>query len=420
MEEKKNGKSRVNLKVTANLIIMVLAVLACIFILPRIVVYFMPFIVGWIIALIANPLVRFLENKLKIKRKAGTAFVIILVLALVILVGYAVISKLIKEVADIAEEMPQFIAGIQRDFENIGHRLNGIYSSLPLNLRQTIDTVIEEARGLGSEWLSSRSAPTMDALGNFASNLPLIIVCIVMGILSAFFFVADYGFMSGVMEKVLPASILGRIEMIKRSLKRAVGGYFKAQLKIEIWVYLLLLIGFFILRIPNAALLAILVACLDFLPVFGTGTILIPWCIIQLLNGDYRMAIGLFITWGVGQLVRQLIQPKIVGDSVGLPALPTLFLLYIGYRVGGVVGMIIAVPVGIILWNMYEEGVFDTTIKSVQILYAELSNFRHITEEDMESVRKYKELEKLQLARWEQGRTVSLSGEEKEADDGNP
>lgn len=100
---------------------------------------------------------------------------------------------------------------------------------------------------------------------------------------------------------------------------------------------------------------------------------------------------------GVGQLFRQLIQPKIVGDSVGLDPLPTLFLLYIGYRMGGVWGMLLAVPIGIIIFNMYEEGVFDTTIKSIQILYSGASNFRHITEEDMEPVRKYKILEQERL-----------------------
>ena len=117
------------------------------------------------------------------------------------------------------------------------------------------------------------------------------------------------------------------------------------------------------------------------------------------------MVIGLLIIWGAGQLARQLIQPKIMGDSMGLAPIPTLFLLFFGYKVGGVGGMIIAVPIGIIVLNMYQEGVFDTTLDSIRILYASISNFRHLNEEDMEAVRIYREREKKRIAEREQRKT---------------
>ena len=142
--------------------------------------------------------------------------------------------------------------------------------------------------------------------------------------------------------------------MMARSFKRAVGGYFKAQFKIEIWMYLLLVVGFTVLNVNYTLLIALGIAVFDFLPVFGTGTVLIPWAVIKILSSDYKMAVGLLIIWCVGQLARQIIQPKIVGDSVGVPPIPTLFLLFIGYKAAGVFGMIIAVPIGIILVNMYE------------------------------------------------------------------
>ena len=173
---------------------------------------------------------------------------------------------------------------------------------------------------------------------------------------------------------------------MKRSLTRAIGGYLKAQLKIEIWMYLLLVIGFSILRVDYALLIAIGVAFLDLLPFFGTGTVLVPWAIIKLFSGNYLMAIGLLIIWGVGQLARQLIQPKIVGDSIGVPPIPTLFLLFIGYKIGGVIGMILAVPLGIIIYTMYQEGAFDTSVNSLKILVAGVNNFRRLTEEDMEHI----------------------------------
>ena len=98
---------------------------------------------------------------------------------------------------------------------------------------------------------------------------------------------------------------------------------------------------------------------------------------------------GLLIIWVAGQLVRQIIQPKIVGDSIGMEPIPTLFLLFIGYKVAGVMGMILAVPIGIIIVNLYEEGVFDTTKQSIQILVAGFNKFRRIRPEDIAIVEEY-------------------------------
>ncbi len=95
---------------------------------------------------------------------------------------------------------------------------------------------------------------------------------------------------------------------------------------------------------------------------------MIPWAIYKFLVGDYKMVATLVILYGVTQLVRQLIQPKLVGDSMGLNPLYTLFLLYLGYRVGSVLGMIFAVPIGLILLNLYQAGAFDYILNDVKIL----------------------------------------------------
>ena len=134
------------------------------------------------------------------------------------------------------------------------------------------------------------------------------------------------------------------------------------------------------------ALIALVIAILDFIPFLGTGTVLIPWAVIKIFAADYKTAVGLLIIWCVGQLARQLIQPKIVGDSIGVPPLPTLLLLYVGYQVGGVTGMIIAVPLGLLVYTMFKEGAFDNVKSSVLILIAGINRFRRIEEEDMSEV----------------------------------
>lgn len=391
------GNKRTYLKVFVNLGIILTLLLICIFVLPRVVIYFMPFVAGWIIALIASPLVRFFEKKLKVKRKAGSAFVIISVIALVILAGYFMGIRLVEETVDFISEIPEMWENTQKDFEEIGHKLETASKYLPNEVQVTFQKINANVGEYLGELVGGLSTPTIEALSRFAKNLPSIIIGIIMSLLSAYFFVADKDYVPNLIAKALPESIIERFHMIKRGLKRAVGGYFKAQLRIELWMYLLLGIGFTILRVRYAFIIAVGVAFLDFLPFFGTGTVLLPWAVIKFLSGDYTMVIGLLIIWGVGQLARQLIQPKIVGESVGLDPIPTLFLLFIGFKAGGVVGMIIAVPLGIIVLTMYEEGVFDTTLNSLKVLYASVSNFRHLNEQDMEAVRIYREQEKKRI-----------------------
>lgn len=384
------SRRRTYLKVFLNLGIMLLTLLFCIFLLPKIIIYFMPFIVGWIIALIASPLVHFFEKRLKIRRKAGSAFVIIAVIALVIVAGYFVVVELAEQLVEFTSDLPGLWEAAQKDFNEIGNNLSDTYQFLPRELQLTISSITGNVQEYFGGIMESISEPTIEAVGNFVGNLPNIVISIIMSLLFAYFYVADKGYISSFLEKVLPKSVLERLSMIKRGLTRAVGGYFKAQIKIEIWMYFLLGIGFSILHVRYAFIIAVGVAFLDFLPFFGTGTVLLPWAVIKFLSSDYKMVIGLLVIWGVGQLARQVIQPKIVGDSVGLAPMPTIILLFAGYRVAGVIGMIIAVPVGIIILNLYDEGVFDTTINSLKILYAGISNFRHLTEEDMTELERYR------------------------------
>lgn len=391
----KNENRRTYLKVFINLGIMLVLLLFFIFVAPRIIIYFMPFVVGWGIAMIASPLVGFFEKKVKIKRKAGSAFVIIIVIGLVIFAGYFVCAKLMEQVIEFAGELPDMWEGTQQEFAQIGEKLEAASKYLPDEIEVAIVNITSNVGEYLGELFGRLGSPAIETLSRFTMNLPSILIGIIMCLLSAYFFVADKDYVANLLHKVMTQSMLDQVNMVKRGLVRAVGGYFKAQLKIEFWMYLLLVIGFTILRVKYAFLIAIGVAFLDLLPFFGTGTVLIPWAIVKFLSGEYTMVIGLLIIWGVGQLARQLIQPRIVGDSVGLEPIPTLFLLFIGYKSAGVVGMIIAVPIGIIVLTMYEEGVFDTTIDSMKVLYASVSNFRHLNDEDMKAVQIYRDRKRL-------------------------
>lgn len=377
------------LKVFLNLATALLILLFCIFILPKCIWFFMPFIIGWIISSIASPVVRFFEEKLKVRRKAVSAVVIVAVLAVVVLLVYLLVAKLIKEGVGFVNELPNIWNSILAEFYEVGANLEGIYNRMPVDMQNTLDNIGQEMGNYFSGIMTSIELPSFAAVGSVAKQIPDVFLSIVICLLSAYFFVADKAYMANVAERFVPRAVRYRFDLIRRSFSKAIGGYFKAQFKIECWVYILLVIGLMILDVNYAFLVALGIAFLDFLPVFGTGTVMLPWAVIEFLSKDYRMMFGLLVIWLVGQLVRQVIQPKIVGDSIGVDAIPTLFLLYIGYRLAGMLGMILAVPIGIILMNLYEEGVFDTTRQSLQILVAGFNRFRRIRAADMAIVADY-------------------------------
>lgn len=372
------------LKIAVNMITMIFAVVFCIWLLPKLIVYFMPFVVAAIIALIANPLVKFLERKVKIVRKAGTAFVIIIVLGLVVLAGYLIIAKLVTEIAGFLTIAPQMWETTSGTLKEITMVFDRFFDRMPVGLQEWMNGIGETFGESMTEWVQNSGTPIAESAGNFAKNLPLVIVSTVMAILASYLFVAEKDYVVRVTQKLLPERLQKRWNLVYRTMKDAVGGYFKAQFKIMGVVYVILLIGLAILNIKYAFLIALLIAILDFLPFFGTGAVMWPWALIAFFQNNYKLTIGLVIIWAVSQFVRQLIQPKLVGDSIGLEPIPTLLLLYVGFRFGGAVGLIIAVPVGMIVINLYRAGVFSNFVYSVQMLAKDLSLLRRYEKEDLE------------------------------------
>ena len=379
-----------NLKMMINLLIALVIVLLFVFVVPKIVIFFMPFVVGWIISCIANPLVHFLESKIKIRRKAGTVVVVVLVIGAVVGIGYFLISILTRQLLGFIDSLPQMWEGLERDISNAWNVIDGTFRSISPTWIETLqaagNVIGETIKGIPTNAKAVASDGVSGVIGSIANAVIGVIMCM----LSSYFFIAERDYVFQFAKKVIPESVYSRYGVVYKSLRQAVGGYFKAQFKIEIWIYLLIFIGLTILGVNYAFLIAFVIAALDFLPFFGTSIVFVPWAILKVISGDYFMAIGFVVIWGVSQLVRQLIQPKIVGDSIGMPSIPTLILLYIGYKVAGVIGMILAVPIGIIVVNMYEAGLFDTPKLSLKILLANLNQYRKLDENDLKVLNKDK------------------------------
>nr|WP_307998281.1 sporulation integral membrane protein YtvI [uncultured Merdimonas sp.] len=363
-------------KVIISLAVSLIGTILFIYVGIRLLGFFMPFVIGWFIAYIASPLVNWLEKRLKLVKKLGSALIIILVLGALIFVIYFVVSRMWREVSSLIQDMPSMYADLEKVLDKTGQNLNGVFQMLPEGIQNGWREMMGDLDQSAGNLMGSLSEPTVTAAGNVAKRIPSILISTIVTIISAYFFIAEREELIVWSKKVAPDPLVNRMSMVMSNLKYAVGGYFKAQFKIMFVVYIILVIGFAVLKVHFSFLLALLIAFLDFLPFFGTGTALIPWAVYQLVTGNFRMLIGLLILCGVTQLVRQLIQPKLVGDSMGIRPLPTLAFLYIGYRIGSVLGMIFAVPVGMIIINLYKAGAFDYILDDVKILVGGIMNLR--------------------------------------------
>lgn len=364
------------LRNVVNIVLYLAGVLLLFVLVPRLLVFFLPFVVGWIIAMIANPLVRFLEKHLKLVRRHSSMLIIIAAIALVVFAGYLAVSKIFRELYGFLEVLPELYETFLQDLKDIQANLRGISQRLPLQLREGAANLTDTLTASLGDLIGAVGMPTVAAAGNVAKHIPNALVHVIFTILSAYFFIADREGIVQWLRQRLPVSLRERWNFITGKFRMAVGGYFKAQFKIMGIVALILFVGFLILRIKFAVLLALLIAFLDFLPFFGTGTALIPWAVLKVLSKDYEFAVGLIIIYLVSQLVRQVIQPKIVGDSLGLNPLATLFFMYIGYKVSSIFGMIVAVPLGMILVSLYEAGAFADVVQDVKELGKGINHFR--------------------------------------------
>lgn len=359
-----------------NIVIPLLGLCLVIFLGPRLLHFFMPFVVGWILALLANPLVRFLERRVKLVRRHGSMLIIIAALAIVIGLFYGAGLLVYREMGSFLADAPEIYQSVIAEIENALQNGRKLAEYFPQNLQPPLLAFSDNLDGLFGKLVSRAAEPTVQIAGHVAKSIPNLLVNMVIIILSSYLFLADRESIMRWLKEHLPAFVFRYIEYMKRDAKGVIGGYFLAQFRIMCVVALILAAGFLVLGVRYGVLLAFLTAILDFLPIFGTGTVLFPWAVVKLFAGEYAYATGLILLYILTQVVRQIIQPKIVGESMGLPPLMTLFLLYLGFKLRGLTGMILAVPVGLVFINFYKYGAFDSMIRNFRMLMEAIQKFR--------------------------------------------
>lgn len=363
-------------KILANLCLTLIIILFCIFLLPRLFGFFLPLLIAWCIALIASPLVHFLEKHIKIMRKHGSALIIVLVLALIIGILYSLSAILLHEIKGLIQDFPEILSGISTQLNNAMVSLQKKTGPLPFGISNALthwDTVVED--GLNNAMQNIDISPISTAT-SVARNVADIFVLTVFTFIAAYFFTADKDNILAFMRKIIPEQIQKHYHTVCDNFTTAIGSYIKAQVKIMVIIYLILLIAFGMLSVRYYALLALLTAFLDFLPLFGTGFIIWPWVAFELFTGRLKTAIFLLFIYLICQITKQVLQPKLVSDGIGLSPLATFLFMFIGYRINGIIGLILGIPIGMILHTFYLSGMFDQQIEGIRILIHDLIEYQ--------------------------------------------
>ena len=199
---------------------------------PKLLVFFMPFVVGWLIAILANPLVRFMERRLKMVRRHSSMLIIITAIALVVAGGYFAVTAIIRELYGFIAVLPDIYGSFLQDLEEIRENLQGFSTRFPPQLREGAASLTDSLTSSLGDLVGAVGKPTVEAAGTVAKNIPNALIHVIFAILSAYFFIAERDRIVQAVKAHIPEWISTKWHFITEKFRKAIGGYFKAQFKI--------------------------------------------------------------------------------------------------------------------------------------------------------------------------------------------
>lgn len=322
----------------------------------------LPFLAALLLAWLVNPLIRRLQRRFGGTRRVwavvATAVIMVLISAALSVAVYVIYEQARSLIADWPALLTSFLQSIQLALENVALRL-GLPDSVGSALESGLRLVLEKL----TEWLSAWNPPVLEGAGSILYVSANIIITIAVYVLASCYIMGDYPRLSYFLSERLPEGLRDVLGKVRSAAKMAIGGYFKAQFILSAGVALICLIVLLAMRKSFAVLLAVVIGIVDFIPVFGSGTILVPWAVVLLLSGSYTDAVILIVLSGALFLLRKLAEPRVVGEQTGLSTLLSLVCIYVGMRLGGVLGMILAPVLCMMLLELYRLGLFDSALR---------------------------------------------------------
>ena len=318
-----------------------------------------PFVAALITAAILHPAVGWLRGSLGGSRKLWS----LLVLALLFGLAGAALGGLVyaagAQLVSLVQSWDDLLQGLEGMFRQLEQLFARFWDLVPPALNETVDSVWESVLA----WLKNTLPTMLEGMMNYAKDkalsLPALGLALIIYVMAAYLLTADYPDLRTAAARRTDQRLLAFLRQVRDTALAAFGGYVKAEFLLSVGVFFILLGGFFLIRQPYGLLLALALAVMDFIPIIGAGTVMVPWAVIDLVTGNLSRAIQLMVIWGLIALFRRVGEPKFVGDQTGLSPILSLVSIYVGMRLGGVLGMILGPTVLLIALNLVKLGLFD-------------------------------------------------------------
>lgn len=306
--------------------------------------FFAPFIIALLISIINEPVIRLLENKLKIPRKISAIISLLLTISVLGVIVTLGIVKIFNELVILQGNLSTYIDSISGQFADFSHKISLYYNNLPANVITAIDGSVKNLSSSLEGIITSIVSYLLDTI----TSIPKMAVFIIATLLSTYFISSDRNIIISFLKKQLPDSWAKNFYGIKAGTVSALLGYFKAILILMLITFVETAIGLFIIKSDYVLVMAVIVAFADAVPVLGTGIVMVPWIVWNLVTGNVAFALPLSIIYVLGVLTRQILEPKIIGHHIGLHPLVTLASMYIGLSLFGFLGLFIG-PISVII-----------------------------------------------------------------------
>lgn len=302
----------------------------------------LPFLLGTVLALAAEPMVNFLHSRCRLPRPAAAGIGVTAAFCFITLALLLICALIVRELGILAGYLPSLEDTAQRSMSVLSQWLLGLIARLPTGIRDILTRNVSEFFSGSSAMLEQSLCYILNLAGGILKNVPDSALVLGTGIISSYMISAKLPHIQARLNARLSRVRVRPMAETLRRLKTALFGWLKAQLKLCGITWVILTLGLVILRIPYAVLWASLIALLDAFPVLGTGTALLPWSLVCFTTGQTVQGVGLLSVYAVITLSRSILEPKLVGKQLGLDPLATLFSLYAGYKLWGLSGMILS------------------------------------------------------------------------------
>lgn len=302
----------------------------------------LPFLWGGLLALAAEPLVSFFQKKLHLSRGlssgVGVAFTLLLLTGLV----SALAALLLRALVHLASELPDMEQTAKEGLSTVQSWAVNLSTRAPQGVQPMVTRTVENAFRNGSAFMTQTAEKIPHMIGAVLSGLPDGLLRIGTGLLAAFMLsVRLPRIRQGVSVRISPRQKETYLPVLQR-VKSALGGWLRAEGMLALITYSIVLLGFLFLRIPYGFFWALLIALMDAIPMLGTGLVLVPWAVVELIMHEPLSAIILLATFAAATVARTTLEPKFLGKQLGVDPLVTLLCLYVGYHLWGFLGLVLA------------------------------------------------------------------------------